>query len=484
MLMINLLLHFSQEVKFATQHEFVECLDTRYKISYNTCMIRRYSPSRSSKASKMSKSTTISRTKRKYKQGKGSFKSKPFKYRASRSHLKRRRQQIIQRFIRTSRILALGLAVLLIILLFINLSVGFVTGLKTGQSFSLVGFAIERIAPDNKLLGYDLTKLKNKVKSVFNFKSSTPIKQEPGYVVGMDKIPIFDGSTFVFAEMIEFPKKYGLTEDDLTPVYHFLSTGNSVYLLPLDQDFEQAVKFYKKVLKKDKWDHVLSVEYGQVEQLPGEYWVNPAQNKGLHIYTIDDDIWYEYISMEDAQVGLANKVRDLQKHKMMVLALTGDSLKADTDWKLAYPANWRTEARANDFFGVKEITFIQQDGTGRLELKPIKKYYFPSPDMEYKFLKQAASKYISNFKKQFPDRVKSWGKCEYSELTAAGGKAILTICYEENPSNKQRENNNQEEKAAFLFLVQPNTQLIYVLEGIDLENRDFFTYVKGNLRPR
>ncbi|MBN1618824.1 hypothetical protein JW887_05820 [Candidatus Dojkabacteria bacterium] len=93
---------------------------------------------------------------------------------------------------------------------------------------------------------------------------------------------------------------------------------------------------------------------------------------GLRIYTKNDDIWYELISIQDAKTGLSSFVAEEQKLKMILSVDSGSALPESFPWILKYPANWSVKVERSAFMDI-EMAILSNDETssGSLVIEPI-----------------------------------------------------------------------------------------------------------------
>lgn len=306
-----------------------------------------------------------------------------------------------------------------------------------------------------------------------------------GDVVGFENIPTFPGSEFMF----EKTKDHHSVKD-------FISSGKSAYLMPIDSTWDEVIEFYEKELKDLGWEHVLSVNIGDDERMPGEYWVyydkveaeeqetfgvleesvdsnenneettdseQPQTGKGLRIYTKLSDIWYELISIEDAKTGLASRVAKEKQLDLIISMSSSQEITAQFPWKLSFSSEWSYERRQANFLEMDMLEFTKNDNSTTLVIEPVDFYTMES-------------------------------------LEKMGKDYIRDVNTHRDPENKLRINSTEEIKVdgedAVKFSLEstdhtgalcltPNSKngVVYVIASY-FGDLSFFEYVVGNIKAR
>lgn len=298
------------------------------------------------------------------------------------------------------------------------------------------------------------------------------IKVQNLALVGVAGVPEIPGSTFVFADYITRVGEYGflintkaLSGNDAQALYDFLTNGQSVYRLPLNFDWTEVQSFYKDSLPKLGWKYELSVPITDTEKIPGEYYTK--DEKGLHVYTVASDIWYETITKTQAEQGLHDKIVAYKAKQELVEAASGRDLPAEAVWRLRYSRDWDVELSRNTIYGVNSIYFTNGSSRERVSIAVINRYRGNTADLTYKDIEKVGVEYISTWLTTQQTTVSLAGFTK-KELLVADGKALEYV--------------DLKNRAYFLFLVNKKNSLYYVVQYVGKENPEFFEYVKGNLK--
>jgi hypothetical protein len=211
-------------------------------------------------------------------------------------------------------------------------------------------------------------------------------------VIGVEGVPQYPESEFLFANHIEEKE-----------VQEFLDEKQSAYSIPLESTWTDVVEFYKKELKNRGWEHVNSIDYSDELRMYGEYWIkvdgasvnseeisdgsdntgeedennqsdNPDQNvsgRGLRVYTRLNDIWYQEISINQAQTGLAVTVAERNELDFLISMSSGENLPQEVPWQLRFAPVWDFELVDSDYDGFKTIEFENPETDGKLVIRPI-----------------------------------------------------------------------------------------------------------------
>lgn len=292
-------------------------------------------------------------------------------------------------------------------------------------------------------------------------------------VVGVQGVPSFPNSEFVFEEIIkrEEDGKFSIksdshSQDEMQGLYTFLSSGQSVYRLPIKTSWNQVQEYYKTELPKVGWTYIQSVTVAETEKLPGEYFVK--DEVGLHIYQIAYDVWYETITKVQAEQGLRDKVVAYKAKQELVEAATGRDLSVDSWWQLKYSKDWTLETANHPTFGQQNLFFSHAKTKERVAISIIKRFQKPIADVDYKYLEEVASEHII-----------SWLSTQQTSVTLAGfSKAQLMV----GDDMKALEYSDQKNNAYFLYLVNKHNSLTYVVQYVGKDKPEFYEYIKTNIK--
>lgn len=196
-------------------------------------------------------------------------------------------------------------------------------------------------------------------------------------VIGLNEIPAYPGSYFMFKDDMEN-----------TSVTTFVSSGNSAYKIPSGVGIEDIYNFYKNELPKRGWESVISVPVASESMKSGEYWVK--ENTGLRIYTKFNDVWYESITKQDAQTGLASRVEKEIERELLLAENEAQDLLPDFPWILKVPREYVITYTTAPYENMR-ILQMKKMGTNEItSLTPIDKYngggldYYLDKYIEYK----------------------------------------------------------------------------------------------------
>ena len=201
--------------------------------------------------------------------------------------------------------------------------------------------------------------------------------QSEGDVVGLKGVPAYPGSTFMY-------------EDDIGTdvVQQFLSKGASAYLLPSGTDWEEVAAFYSDELPSEGWEHVLSVSLGDEDRRNGEFWVyyayviDPAAGEpteeidelrsyGLRIYSKYSSVWYEKITVTQAQNGLADEVAEEKEIELLLAMGSMEELPDTFPWALSYPEMWDVDIREASLVEAPLAEFTSPEADGPVIIEPV-----------------------------------------------------------------------------------------------------------------
>lgn len=299
-------------------------------------------------------------------------------------------------------------------------------------------------------------------------------EQQSLQVIGLQNIPEYPESTFVFADYVERIGSDGyqikekvLSANDAQALYTFLASGQSVYRLPLNTEWEDVQSFYRAKMSELGWKIERSVAVSETEYIPGDYYTKDG--KGLHMYSVASDIWYEVITQAQAEQGLHDKIVAYKAKQELVAAASGKDLPVAAEWQLRYSRDWEVELQKNPIFGVNNVIFTHDSSKERLFMLVVDRYRENVADITYKQLETYGVNYIS-----------TWLTTQQTTVTLQG----FTRTEREVASIKAMEFSDVKQSAHFLVLVNPKNSMVYVIQYIGKENPEFFEYVKGNLKIR
>lgn len=181
-----------------------------------------------------------------------------------------------------------------------------------------------------------------------------------GDVVGIEGIPEYPGSEFIFKNKLE---------DSV--VKEFLASGNSAYRLIETINTDKIQTYYKEELTKKGWELVMEVALGTEDRKYGQYWVK--EGRGLRIYSKFKDIWYESITEEEARTALANRVQEEIEREMLMASSDKQDLLPDFPWKIQIPKEYIIKYSATDIKDFRAVSFQKLGSNEIVEIYPIGK---------------------------------------------------------------------------------------------------------------
>ena len=170
-------------------------------------------------------------------------------------------------------------------------------------------------------------------------------------VLGLDDIPIYPNTTFLYQQDI-----------DNQSVKDMLAKGQSAYTINDQSSFKNVKQFYANELTSREWDLVLNVEIGAEDKRYGQYWIK--DEKGLRIYSKYNDIWYETVTPEEAENGLSNRVSEEIEIDMLLAGSDYQDLLPDYPWEIKIPKDYLIRYEVSEFEELRAINF-QRITTGR-----------------------------------------------------------------------------------------------------------------------
>ncbi len=271
---------------------------------------------------------------------------------------------------------------------------------------------------------------------------------EETYILGLEKIPAYPRSTFLFEE-----------NKDTDTVQNFLMNGQSAYKLPSDTTREDVNEYYLKKLPDLGWTNVLSVPIGTEDKKYGEYWIKDG--KGLRIYVKETSIWYETITQEDATTGLAAEVASEIERELLLASSETQDLLPDFPWVLAVPKEYLITYSSTDIEDLRSVSF-KKIGTNLIySITPVGYY---NDDTYDSFL----YKYIDS--KNTTDSPE-WG-VQNSYYTTRGGRNIL-----------MGDVVSPEGLISGAVVYNSYDGAVYVFLSSTEEDDTFFEYILKNIQP-
>jgi hypothetical protein len=273
--------------------------------------------------------------------------------------------------------------------------------------------------------------------------------QELTYVTGLEHIPAYPNSTFIF--------QTSLNQDS---VKNFLSKGNSAYRLPNNTHIDDAFEFYTEQLPSLGWQFVQMVAMEVPDKEYGQYWTK--DNVGLRIYSKFKDVWYETISIPEAQSGLAERIKQENDMNLLLTDDESQDLLPDFPWVLKVPKEYLIAYKSSTYDATLQQLSLTKIGTEeKLNLVPADK-------SGTRALDYALTDYVASLNKTSEDR---WGVINtYVISTNIGAGLRGTI------------STNSEDREVAIISDSYNN-IVYVLDSNVMHN-PFFDYILENIKPQ
>lgn len=200
------------------------------------------------------------------------------------------------------------------------------------------------------------------------------IVYEKFFVEGIESIPVFPNSTFVYEDA-----------KDEEIVLKMLNQGISVYKLPRNTKTATVYNYYEENLPENGWEHISTIAISTTEELAGQYWIKGE--KGLRIHIENNDLWYEVITRNEARDSLASR-REAELQRKRVLETSSEQkLLPDYPWVLTVPRDFLIKYSSTDIGELQAVEIFEIDGDARFIIYPIgKSNEEPYDTLLHKFL--------------------------------------------------------------------------------------------------
>lgn len=264
-------------------------------------------------------------------------------------------------------------------------------------------------------------------------------------VYGLSNVPVFPNAEFIFKDNL----------DDQT-VKNFLSLGYAVYRLPRDTNIEKVFNYYSDVLPTLGWTHVLSVPISSEEKRYGEYWVK--DRFGLRIYTRLNDIWYQQLTLAQAQNGLEDEVKKDVARQLLLLTSEKSTLLPDYPWKLAFPSEYLTKYYATSIKSFQGVVFQRIGSDKKVIIEPVG--YFGSTSYE-----AMIEKFVVNYNTKNKSSWRVVNSSKQIQNNEDINKSIIT---------------NGKEAGTITAIKNTQNTLIYVFVTFE-DNDPFYNYILSKI---
>ncbi len=283
------------------------------------------------------------------------------------------------------------------------------------------------------------------IKAVLTLRNQETVYKKED-VIGIKSIPTYPGSTFMFP-------------NDMNDAYvsNFISSGNSAYKMPDGVNIDDIYTYYNEELPKKGWTYIQTVPIGSEEMKDGMYWQN--ETGGLRIYSKHKDIWYESISIEEAQSGLKNRIDEKISRDLLLHDRDTQDLLPDFPWVIEIPNEYLISYRSTNFEDNRSVEFKKLGTTESVKLVPIGKYTGQALDV---------------FLRRYVDDIEAEEKCLISTTH------LSTTPYSSTLRGTLSCNNTIHSSAV---VINSTRNIAYVIDS-NMGDTEFFKYVLENLTPQ
>lgn len=268
-------------------------------------------------------------------------------------------------------------------------------------------------------------------------------------VIGLENIPAYPGSTFIFEN-----------SQNQDSVKNFLSGGNSGYRLPSDSNIADVFEYYKDKLPSQGWTFVQMVPMESEEKEYGQYWTNDT--KGLRIYSKYNDVWYESITITQAQNGLSDRVALEAEREVLLAESEAQDLLPDFPWILKAPNEYLLSYKVSSYNNNLQQLLMSKIGSEeKVYLVPIGK---------------VGTKALDYFVNDYVAQLNAAGKDKWSVLNT------VVIATNQGSGLKGTIGNgaNTDE---IVVLQNSYNNVVYIIDSNVLEN-PFVDYILKNISPQ
>lgn len=276
---------------------------------------------------------------------------------------------------------------------------------------------------------------------------NTEDKVELTFVTGLEDLPAYPGSAFIFQNSM-----------DLDSVKNFLSNGNSAYRLPKDASVEDAFNFYTETLPNYGWSFVQMVSLEVADKEYGQYWVK--DNKGLRIYSKYYDVWYETITVDQANSALAERIQEETEMNLLLTDEEAQDLLPDFPWILKIPKDYLISYSASAYDPqLQQVLFSKIGGEEKV-------YLVPMDIAGQRAIDYALNDYVTLLNGQGDER---WGIINTYVISTNVGTGLRGII---------SSNTNDREVAV---ISNSSNSKVYVIDSNVVDN-PFFEYILANIK--
>lgn len=267
------------------------------------------------------------------------------------------------------------------------------------------------------------------------------------FVTGLEDIPAYPGSTFIFQNSLDFES-----------VKTFLSGGSSAFRLPKDASIEDALNFYTENLPNYGWTFVQMVSMEVVDKEYGQYWTK--DNKGLRIYSKYNDVWYETITVEQASTALAERVQEETEMNLLLTDEEAQDLLPDFPWVLKIPKEYLISYSASAYDPkLQQLIFSKIGGEEKI-------YIVPMDTAGQRALDYALNDYITLINGQGDER---WGVINTYVISTNVGGGLRGII----------SSNTQDREVG--VITNSSNGKVYIIDSNMVDN-PFFEYILANIQ--
>jgi hypothetical protein len=179
------------------------------------------------------------------------------------------------------------------------------------------------------------------------------------YVVGLNGIPSYPKSSFIFQN--------SLSDES---VKNLLSKGGSAYRLSGKSTVDDVFEYYKEKLPALGWTFIQQVGLEQEDKEYGQYW--SKDGNGLRIYAKYNDVWYQTITVQQAENGLADQVQAQEALNQLLATEEVQDLLPDFPWILQVPNDYVISYSTSKYDeNLQQVLFSKLNSDEKVYLIPI-----------------------------------------------------------------------------------------------------------------
>ncbi len=218
--------------------------------------------------------------------------------------------------------------------------------------------------------------------------------------------------------------------------------------------------FYTEYLPSYGWTFVQMVSMEIADKEYGQYWIK--DNIGLRIYSKYNDVWYETITVEQANSALAERVIEETEMNLLLVDDESQDLLPDYPWILKIPKEYLVSYKASVYDPkLQQISLSKMGEEEKVNIVPM-------DSAGQRALDYALNDYVTSLNSQGNER---WGVINtyiISTNTGTGLKGIIST----NTDDRE-----------VVVISNPSNSIVYVVDSNVVDN-PFLDYILANIQPQ